>query len=181
VDHAARVGKTSLLREAQRIFERQGTATVWVTANEDEKLLPVLLANLRGLIPSGQRLAEDLIALIDNATLSLRVGAAKTSVTLKPNPAAVASAGQTFAKLLKSVFAAVAASGSTGVAIMIDEVQSADKPSLRALAHGWQELSSDDQAPPAALFFVGLPGSVDHLTTAVTFSERFDFEPLFRD
>jgi len=63
--------------------------------------------------------------------------------------------------------------------VLIDEVQSADKPSLRALAQGWQELASDPEAPPAGLFCVGLPGSQDHLTSAITFSERFDFEPLF--
>lgn len=179
VDHAARgVGKTSLLREAQRIFERHGAATLWVTANEDEKLLPVILSGLRMLLPTGQRLAEDLVALVDNATVTLGAGAAKASVTLKPNPTAIASAGQTFAKLLKSVASALDARAK-GVVILIDEVQSADKPSLRALSHGWQELGSDDDAPPAALFFVGLPGSVDHLTSAVTFSERFEFEPLF--
>lgn len=145
VDHAARgVGKTSLLREAQRIFERRGVATVWVTANEDEKLLPTILAELKSALPPTRR---------------------KT-------------ARQGVHQRRKDGAGSLAEAGAKGLVILVDEVQSADKQSLRAIAHGWQELESDLDAPPAGLFTVGLPGSVDHLISAVTFSERFDFEPL---
>lgn len=175
VDHAARgVGKTSLLREAERIFKRHGVLTVWVTANEDEKLLPAVLTELRALLPSAQRLSSDLVDAIDSVTLSLGAGATKASVTVKPGAAVAASAGRTFVHVLKSV----AAKLNTGIVVLIDEVQSADKPSLRALAYGWQELASDDDAPAAGLFLVGLPGSVDHIISAVTFAERFDFHAL---
>jgi hypothetical protein len=180
VDHAARgVGKTSLLREAQRRMEKHGIATVWVTANEDESLLPAVLEALRDTLPLAQRKTADLIALIESVSLSLGAGLVKGSVTLKPGGPAAASAAKAFVSALKKVADELVGGGAKGVAIFIDEVQSADKPSLRALAQGWQELGSDEEAPPAGLFCVGLPGSEDHLTSAATFSERFDFEPLF--
>jgi hypothetical protein len=179
VEHAARgVGKTSLLREAQRRFENHGIATVWVTANEDEKLLPSILEALRDKLPLAQRKAADLIDLIDSVSLSLGAGPVKGSLTLKTGGVAAASAAKAFISAVKKVADVLVASGAKGVVIFIDEVQSADKPSLRALAQGWQELGSDEDAPPAGLFCVGLPGSEDHLTSAATFSERFDFQPL---
>lgn len=172
------MGKTSLLREAQRVFERHSIATVWVTANEDEKLLPTILAELRLALPSTKRRTADLVELIESVTVSLGAGPANASVTLKPGAAAAASAGKAFVSAVKIVAHSLVDSGAKGLVILVDEVQSADKPSLRAIAHGWQELESDPEAPPAGLFSVGLPGSVDHLISAVTFSERFDFEPL---
>lgn len=180
VDHAARgVGKTSLLREAQRRFETYGIASVWVTANEDEKLLPTILSALREKLPAARRTATDLVELIDSVSVTLGAGPVRGRVTVKPGAAAASSAAKAFTAVVKKVAASLVDGGAKGLVILVDEVQSADKPSLRAIAHGWQELASDPDAPPAGLFCVGLPGSQDHLTSAVTFSERFDFEPLF--
>ncbi len=174
VDHAARgVGKTSLLREGERVFQRHGSATVWVTVNEDEPLLPTVIAELTSLLPVAKRNARELVDAIDSVTLSLGAGPAKASVTVKPAAAAATSAGKAFIRVLKTVSKSV-----QGVSILIDEVQSADKPSLRALANAWQELQSDPEQPAAGLFMAGLPGSVDHIISAATFAERFDFQPL---
>lgn len=174
VEHASRgVGKTSLLREAQRTFERAGIKTVWVTANEDEKLLPAVLSELRHLLPAAKRKSAELVELIDSVTVSLGAGPAKASVTVKPG-AAAPSAGKAFRDVLRTVSGTL----DSGVVILIDEVQAGDRPSLRALAYGWQELASDPEAPAAGLFLVGLPGSVDHIISAITFAERFDFQPL---
>jgi len=68
--------------------------------------------------------------------------------------------------------------GEKGLVILIDEIQSADPQSLRALAHAWQELSESEASPPAGIFAVGLPGSQKYINKAVTFSERFDFIAL---
>ncbi|MCK2023576.1 ATP-binding protein [Microbacterium sp. kSW2-24] len=173
VDHAARgIGKTSLLREGERIFRQKGAATVWATVNQDEPLLPTLVAQLRSLLPLPQQKTAELIDAIDSVTVSLGGGPAKASITMKPDVAA-ASASGVFTRVLKAVADSVG-----GVAILIDEIQSADKPSLRALANAWQELQSDPQQPAAGLFMAGLPGSVDHIISAATFAERFDFQPL---
>jgi hypothetical protein len=174
VDYAARgVGKTSLLREGQRIFEREGVRTVWVTASEDERLLPVVLTELAHLLPAGKRLPAELARLVDSVTFSLNTGAAKAAVTFKPGTATTPSAAKAFIQILTAV-----ASQVGGVAILVDEVQLADRPSLRSLAEAWQELASAPKPPAAALFLVGLPGAVDHIIRAATFAERFQFEPL---
>lgn len=175
VDHAARgVGKTSLLREAERIFTRQGAATVFVTANEDENLLGTIAAELQALLPAAQRRAAEIVELVESVSFSVGAGPVRTSVTVRPGAAASASAGKTFKRLLKKVTEQL----GRGVVVLVDEVQSADKPSLRAIAQGWQELASDDDPPAAGMFFVGLPGSVDHIVSAATFAERFSFQPL---
>lgn len=175
VDHAPRgVGKTSLLREGERVSSRTGCATVWVTANEDEGLLPTIVSELRALLPAAKRKSVELTEAVDSITMSLGVGPAKASVTLKPGATAATSAGKAFSKVLKSVSKSI----DKGIVILVDEVQSADKSSLRALANAWQELQDDPEKPAAGLFMAGLPGSVDHIISAATSAERFHFQPL---
>lgn len=175
VDHAPRgVGKTSLLREGERIATQNGCATVWVTANEDEGLLPTIVSELRALLPAAKRKSVELTEAVDSITMSLGMGPAKASVTLKSGAIAAASAGKAFSKVLKSVSKSL----DKGIVILIDEVQSADRSSLRALANAWQELLDDPGKPAAGLFMAGLPGSVDHIISAATSAERFDFQPL---
>lgn len=182
VDYAARgVGKTSLLREAERIFARHRIAAVWVTANQDESLLLTILDEMRALVPVS--MAADVLSHIDSATLTLDGGMVKGAVTVKPkNTGAVtaaASSSKAFTTAFERVTRALLDDGRTGLIILIDEIQSADKPSLRAIANAWQEMKSSPSRVPAGLFTVGLPGSQDHINSAVTFSERFDFSELF--
>lgn len=180
VDYAARgVGKTSLLREAERIFARNGIATIWVTANQDENLLLTVLDEMRKLVSTSK--AADVLSYIDSATLTLDTGVVKGSVTVKPkkNAVAAASASKAFITAFEKVTRALLDEGKKGLVILVDEVQSADKPSLRAIANAWQEMKSSPTRVPSGLFTVGLPGSQDHINSAVTFSERFDFSELF--
>lgn len=180
VDYAARgVGKTSLLREAERIFTRNGIATIWVTANQDENLLLTVLDEMRKLVSTSK--AADVLSYIDSATLTLDAGVVKGSVTVKPkkNVVAAASASKAFITAFEKVTRALLDEGKKGLVILVDEIQSADKPSLRAIANAWQEMKSSPTRVPSGLFTVGLPGSQDHINSAVTFSERFDFSELF--
>lgn len=181
VDYAARgVGKTSLLREAERIFTRHGIATIWVTANQDENLLLTVLDEMRKLVPTSK--AADVLSYIDSATLTLDAGVVKGAVTVKPKKNAVtaaASSSKAFIAAFEQVTRAVLDEGRKGLVILVDEIQSADKPSLRAIAYAWQEMKSSPSRVPSGLFTVGLPGSQDHINSAVTFSERFDFSELF--
>lgn len=181
VDYAARgVGKTSLLREAERIFARHGIASIWVTANQDENLLLTVLDEMRKLLPTLK--AADVLSYIDSATLTLDAGAVKGSVTVMPKKkdavTAAASASKAFISAFEKVTRALLDEGGKGLVILIDEIQSADKPSLRAISYAWQEMKSSPSRVPSGLFTVGLPGSQDHINSAVTFSERFDFSEL---
>lgn len=180
VDYAARgVGKTSLLREAQRIFDRHEITTIWVTANEDEVLARTVLGELRKSLPQGRRTLDTVKESIDNATMTIGWGPLKGTVTVKPGAVATASASKALLGVLRDVTASIVEAGGAGLVILVDEVQSADQPSLRALALAWQEMASVPVPAPAGLFAAGLPGSQDHITGAVTFSERFDFTELF--
>lgn len=180
VDFAARgVGKTSLLREAERVFERHGIRTVWVTADEDESLAQAILAELRTLGSATSRRGKALIAAIDSATVTIGAAVAKASVTVKRPPGTGESAAKAFMRAVTAASDAIVDADGAGIAILVDEMQSADKASLRTVAHAWQELASEPTPPRAGLFGVGLPGSRDRINGAVTFSERFDFVELF--
>jgi hypothetical protein len=179
VDYAARgVGKTSLLREAERLFERYGIRTVWVTAIEGENLAASILEELQKVLPKTKRLA-DLTAHIDSATITIGGGPVKAGVSIKPGQKKAAAAGKVFMSIVSEVAEAIREDGNGGLVILIDEIQAADKQSLRTIAVAWQELASAKHPPATGLFAVGLPGSQDHITSAVTFSERFDFMELF--
>ena len=177
VYQAARgVGKTSLLRQAQLIFQQHGVQTLWVTANESENLLETILRAMRDSLPAGQKAWQGVSESLDSLTVG--VGSSGTGVKATLKRAGAPSSTATFKKALSAFAEAARSAGGTGVVLLIDEVQSADKPSLRALAHAWQEFASEPAALAAGLFAVGLPGSQEYLAKAVTFSERFAFHPL---
>jgi len=177
VYYAARgIGKTSLLRSAQRIFRANRIHTIWVTANEDENLLATILSEMHDALPvahRGKAIARDAIE-----SLTVSVGTSGTGVKAAVKPIAHASKTKIFKKAFTSSVNALVEHGEKGLVILIDEIQSADPQSIRALAHAWQELSESDDSLPAGVFAVGLPGSQEYINKAVTFSERFDFVPL---
>lgn len=184
VDHGPRgVGKTSLLREAQRIFGGYDIKTVLITANPEEDLVGSLLAELRLVVGSGSRMRQSAVEAIDSATVTLGVpGLAAAGVTMKSADATTAASAKQFQRALKASLDAVTADGDAGIVLLIDEIQEADASSLRTIAYAWQEMdplhSFDQGQPRTALFGVGLPGAPTKINKAVTFSERFAFQPL---
>lgn len=184
VDHGPRgIGKTSLLREAQRIFSGYHIKTVLITADPNENLVRSLLSELRQVVGKGSRLKKAALEAIDSASLSLGVpGIANVAITVKPNPADTAASAKQFQRALKATLTSVISDGDSGIAILIDEIQEADPASLRTIAYAWQEMNplqpSDPEQPRTALFAVGLPGAPTKINKAVTFSERFSFQPL---
>jgi hypothetical protein len=181
VDHASRgIGKTSLLREGERIMQAAGIRTVWVTANPDESLAGAILAKLPDLAGAEPSRLKALTGLVDSAKLSLGVpGVVNAAVGVKrPEPAVPASAADAFKAAVVGAASAIVDDGGAGLAIFIDELQSADRESLRAMAYAWQELASERPGTPAGIFGAGLPNSPETIAAAVTFSERFDYRPL---
>lgn len=80
VDYAARgIGKTSLLREAQRLFERYSIETVWVTAIEGENLAASILDEIRQVLPKTKRV-DELVGAIDSATVTVGGGPLKAGL-----------------------------------------------------------------------------------------------------
>lgn len=184
VDHGPRgVGKTSLLWEAQRIFGGYDIKTVLITADPDEDLVQSLLSELRLLVGTGTRLRRAASEAIDSAAITLGApGIASLAMTVKPVDAAAAASAKEFQRALRVSLDAVTADGDAGIVLLIDEIQEADPASLRTIAYAWQEmdpLHADDPGQPrTALFAVGLPGAPAAIIRAVTFSERFGFDPL---
>jgi hypothetical protein len=72
VDHGPRgIGKTSLLREAQRIFGGYRIRTVLITADPNEDLVHSLLSELRQVVGTGTRLRRAALESIDSATVTV--------------------------------------------------------------------------------------------------------------
>jgi hypothetical protein len=177
------IGKTSLLREGQRVFEAFQVRTIWVTANSGENLLLAVLKELARLVGAGTRLRKRALSQIESISVELGIAAiGKVSATVRPS--ADATNGSSSARLIEALriaLDAVESDGGSGVAVLVDEIQEADEASLRTVAYAWQEmapLAAQHSPPKTAFFAVGLPGAPLHFNKAVSFSERFDFEPL---
>lgn len=176
------IGKTSLLREGQRIFESAHVRTVWLTAGPGTSLLESLFGELAAQIGLGSKRRRRAAHQIH--AISLELGnplIGKVSATAAPGDELTRSA---WARLIEALFLAldaVESDGDAGLAILVDEIQEADEASLRTIAYAWQELAfsgAGNRTPRAALFGVGLPGAPAHINKAVTFSERYHFERL---
>ncbi|WP_181034763.1 ATP-binding protein [Clavibacter michiganensis] len=185
VDHGPRgIGKTSLLREAQRIFGGYGVRTVLITADPNEDLVHSLLGELKQVVGSGTRLRRTALESIDSATVTVGApGIAQVGVTLTaPGRTRTAASAKGLQLALRAALASVVHDGDAGIVILIDEIQEADPESLRTIAYAWQEMNPlrpfDPEQPRTALFAVGLPGAPTKINRAVTFSERFRFQPM---
>jgi hypothetical protein len=181
IDHASRgLGKTTLLRQAERRMHAAGMRTVWVTADPHESLVATVLAKLTSTVPTTSTRWEALRSSVESATLSLGVpSVVQGQVTVSPKGAApTAGAAESFKRAIVAATEAVEADGGRGLAVLVDEIQAADASSLRAIAYAWQELASERPETPAGLFAVGLPNTSEVIGRAVTFSERFDYRPL---
>jgi hypothetical protein len=175
VHQAARgVGKTSLLRQAQQVFEAAGLETIWLTASPEKSLLTDLQLELAKKLTRGKKLQNTVLGSVDSVSVGVGTSGTGVKATLK-TPGAVQKSLLT---LVNETVSAITGSGSKGLGIFIDELQSADATSLRTIAHAWQELASEKDPPAAGLFAAGLPGSQDMINRAVTFSERYAFIPL---
>jgi len=178
VYHAARgIGKTSLLRSAQRIFRANKIQTVWITADENEPLIETVLSEIQNTLPATHKARKVIHDALESVTVSVGTSGTGVKATLKPTAIATSKA-KVFQRALQTTTEALSESGERGLVILIDEIQSADPQSIRTLAHAWQEMASLDPPPPAGIFAAGLPGSQEIINKAVTFSERYNFVPL---
>lgn len=169
------VGKTSLLRYAQKVARERGLATVWITAG-DAGLLPVLSAELQRLTRTWHSsAAQEIAALVRNLEFSLSIPGLGVSSGPGQRPTSVEAPGQALEALIGATASALNKKGG-GLAIFIDELQAADRIALKALAYAWQHLRSQEGDDlPATLIAAGLGHTSDVVTDAATFGERFEF------
>lgn len=176
VDHAPRgFGKTSLLREYQRRALRRDALTVWVTAGERHGLIEQICNAITSATESLGEVARAKIRdRVESVALTIGApGIAQVSGTVRPAPRSEPSGARAFEAVIRE-----AATHTSGLVLLIDEIQAADEEGLRTLVYAWQHLQAEGSDVPAALFAAGLPNAPETIASVVTFSERIAYRPL---
>ena len=176
------LGKTSLLREAQRHAERTyGLSTVWVTAG-DRPLVTAIAEDLtRQSATWGTRSRERVRRAVDQVKVAGGVpGVVSVQATLSTDRTQAPAGTRQFETLLRAAAESTHGTGRQGLVLFVDEIQAADSDGLRTLAYTWQHLQSEGEDVPLAVFAAGLPDAPEVLAQAATFSERFAYRPLHR-
>lgn len=169
------VGKTSLLRSIQREADRIGFATVWITAG-DGHFLNAIVDEFSRLSASWHESARSAVrAVLDELTITVAGVSVKAGASSTVSPQG--GAGRTLQNVITKAAKQVTET-QVGLAIFIDELQSADPDGLRAFAYAWQHLQSEAPDLPAVTFTAGLSHTQDVITDAVSFSERFRYEHM---
>ena len=174
------MGKTSLLRLAQKRMENNSIATIWITAGEESDLLTSIYSELRKLSSGWRGAAKTaLVSSLESVAASVGVpGVAKVEAKWAKKSEAAPSGAREFETIIRAAVTAARQDKKTGLAIFVDEVQSSDAESLRTISYAWQHLQAEGQGVAAGLFTARLPNSADEITSKVTFSERFEFRQL---
>lgn len=171
------VGKTSLLRTMQADAKAAGFESVWVTAG-DGPFLAALTDGFEELVTSWKdRAGETVRAALKTLRVSIGGISLGAGAESESDPTRRPSAGRALQDVIVPAVRAIA-EHHAGLALFIDEIQSADADGLRALGYTWQHLQSEAVDLPAVVFAAGLSHSQDVITHAVSFGERFDYNHL---
>jgi hypothetical protein len=176
------LGKTSLLRQAQRNAEARGALTIWVTAGEDVGLIAAIGQEIHRRIDTWRADARKrLRAAIDKLTVTVGVpGVAQVEAEWSAGRHPASQGVRQFEEVVRETAQAARKEHRSGLVIFIDEIQAADQHGLRTLGYAWQHLQSEGADVPAAVFAAGLPNAPEVIGSVVTFSERFAYRPLDR-
>lgn len=189
VFHAPRgIGKTSLLRAAQRQAEEQGCVTVWVACSRERPFLAELVRAVdRSLqraevVPRGE--ARRWRSFLDRITVELGVPGlpVKVSASLARGEAAQPDPGSApigaLEDLLHDTARLVRDRGGAGLVVFLDELHAASAVEMSILLNAFQNLDGEREDNPLAMVTAGLPVTPEALIRAATFGERSSFVPL---
>jgi len=184
------VGKTSLLREAQRDAEEHGFITAWVACRRNAPFLPDLVSRVGKAVESA-----DILPRAEKGTWKLRVeniglefglpsvvkvsatAAADRSEAEAPPRGAQISAME---DLLHETSSQIRARGGAGLVVFVDELHAATRDDLAVLLNAMQNLAGRREDNPLAIIGAGLPSTPGVLVNAATFGERSTFLTLPR-
>ena len=170
------VGKTSLLRRAQRTAHDLGLASVFVTAGNG--ILTAVIADEVHQLTRAWGHGDVLTERVSQVKVSAGVpGVGHLELTGGQRPAPEATRAVR-GLIAHTAQAARSDADHKGILVLIDELQAADPDSLRTIAYAWQELQASDSPVPAALLAAGLSHTPDVVTRAVTHAERFQYRPM---
>lgn len=189
VFHAPRgLGKTSLLRAAQKQAEAQGCVTVWAACSRERAFLPeVVRAVDRALeraevVPRAD--AGRWRALLDRVTVELALPGVPVRVSAQvargrsPQPEPATAPIGALEDLLHDTAALVRRRGGAGLVVFVDELHAASAVEMAILLNAFQNLDGNREDNPIAMITAGLPVTPEALTRAATFGERSAFVPL---
>lgn len=170
------VGKTSLLRTVQVDAQQADLHTIWVTAGDGNFLLELVESFSRYAQNWRSKTTEKLKALL--STLKVTVAGISISAPENHPTTSHTALGRQLQEVLVSAVQAARNNGLKGIVLFVDEIQSADANGLRALAYAWQHMQSENPDLPALALTAGLSHSIDVITDAVSFAERFSYTHL---
>lgn len=193
VFHAPRgLGKTSLLRAAQRQAVEVGFVTVWVACSRERPFLPELVHNTQraleraGLMDTGAQ-GRRWRARLDRISVELGVPGLKVRGDVHPTgptEGADAPAESTRAPigaledLLHDAATLIRGRQGAGLAVFLDELHAATADDLSILLNAMQNLDGERETNPLALITAGLPVTPEAIIRAATFGERSAFVSL---
>jgi hypothetical protein len=189
VFHAPRgLGKTSLLRTAQRQAAEVGFVSAWVACSRERPFLPELVRVVERslqraeVIPAGDD-ATKWRARLDRISLELGVPGAKVRADVARREAPPGSSPATapisaLEDLLHEAANAVRHRGGAGLLVFLDELHAASADDMATLLNALQNLDGEREQNPLAVVTAGLPVTPEALTRAATFGERSSFVPL---
>jgi len=186
VFHAPRgVGKTSLLREAQREAEEHGFVTAWVACVRREPFLPELLDRVGNALEAAEVVTGRETGRWRSQVqkLSLQIGPPGVQVGAELTREATADAGPAapvaaIEDLLHDAATRVRRRGGSGLAVFVDELHAAVRPDAAVLLNALQNLDGRRADNPLTVIGAGLPSTPEELTRAATFGERTAFVGL---
>ncbi len=189
VFHAPRgVGKTSLLRTAQRQAAEVGFVSAWVACSRERPFLPELVRAVERaltraeVIPPGDA-GAGWRARLDGISVEFGLPGAKVRADLaRREPLAEPPAGTApiaaLEDLLHESSDAVRRRGGAGLLVFLDELHAASADDMATLLNALQNLDGEREVNPLAVITAGLPVTPEALTRAATFGERSSFVPL---
>lgn len=180
------VGKTSLLREAQRDAEEHGFVSAWVAGRKGSPFLPDLVSRVAKALSDaevtpggsswGMRLREVAVELSVPGVAKVSA----TSVRDDGSPEVTGARVSALEDLLHTASVAVRERGGAGLAVFVDELHAPTRDDLAVFLNAFQNLSGRRQDNPLAIFAGGLPSTASALVAAATFGERSAFHTLPR-
>ncbi len=192
VFHAPRgLGKTSLLRTAQRQATEVGCLSVWVACSRDRAFLPELVhATRRTLeragLPAGAAETRRWRARLEKVRIELGVPGLKVGGELStgrggaapPSPPPETAPIGALEDLLHDAATLARGQHGAGLVVFIDELHAASAVDLSILLNAVQNLDGERERHPLAVVTAGLPVTPEAIITAATFGERSTFVPL---
>lgn len=192
VFHAPRgLGKTSLLRAAQRQAVELGFVCVWVACSRAQPFLPELVrATERALqrvdLPLESPDHRRWRARLDKISIELGVPGFKVRGDVltagespdREQPSTAAAPIGALEDLLHETATLVRGRFGAGLMVFLDELHAAGPDDLSVLLNALQNLDGERDDNPLAVVTAGLPVTPEAITRAATFGERSSFVPL---